>query len=66
MDEIAGFLKGVAPFDTLEDVGLEAVAAACQSESYPAGATIMVQAAEPSRFAWVVRRGAVELADEGR
>lgn len=64
--EVVGFLRDVAPFDTLEEAELLAVGAACESHSFPAGATIMMQATEPSQFAWIVRRGAVELTDEGR
>src|SRR5260221_14175566 len=66
MDEVAGFLKTVAPFDSLDDADLAAVAAAAETESYPARACILVQGANPSQCAWVVRQGAVELADEGR
>ena len=64
--EVVGFLRDVAPFDTLEEAELLAVGAASESHSFPAGATIMMQATEPSQFAWIVRRGAVELTDEGR
>ena len=66
MDKIAGFLRTVAPFDTLEDEELETVAAACEVESFPAGATIIVQGVEPSAHAWVIHGGAVELKDDGR
>src|SRR6478736_1823558 len=66
VDKIAGFLRTVAPFDTLEDEELETVAAACEVESFPAGATIMVQGVEPSAHAWVIHGGAVELKDDGR
>jgi CBS domain-containing protein len=66
MDEVAGFLKTVAPFDGLDEADLGAVAAATEIESYPAGTRILVQGGDPSQSAWVVRQGAVELADEGR
>jgi CBS domain-containing protein len=66
MDEVESFLSGVAPFDSLEATDIEAVAAACQREVYPAGARILVQATGPSTCAWVVREGTVELADQGR
>ena len=66
LDEVTPFLRGVTPFDTLGSVELEAVAAACEREQYPAGATILTQGSDPSTSAWVVREGAVELADGGR
>ena len=66
MDEVESFLSGVAPFDSLEATDLEAAAAACRREVYPAGARILVQATGPSTCAWVVREGTVELADQGR
>ncbi len=64
--EVVEFLRGIAPFDTLDEAELLTVAAACERQSFPAGATILMQASEPSQFAWIVRRGAVELTDEGR
>ncbi len=66
VDEVTPFLRGVTPFDTLGSVELEAVAAACEREQYPAGATILTQGSDPSSSAWVVREGAVELSDGGR
>lgn len=66
MDQVAGFLRGVPPFDSLEEADLAAVAAAAEEEAHPAGATILAQASQPSRSAWIVYTGTVELSDEGR
>jgi CBS domain-containing protein len=64
--EITTFLGGVAPFDTLDADELSAVAAAGEAVHYADGDRILVQGTEASRWAWVIRSGAVELTDEGR
>jgi CBS domain-containing protein len=66
VNEISEFLRGVAPFDLLEVAQLESVAMECTPETYAAGTTILIQGSAPSTCAWVIREGAVELADEGR
>jgi CBS domain-containing protein len=66
MHDIADFLRGHPPFDTLDEGTLERVAASAEVESHPGGTAILDSAGETSRFAWVVRRGAVELVIEGR
>src|SRR3954451_22133841 len=66
MHEIAEFLAMHPPFDTLDDDQLAKVAAVVEIEYAEAGSTVLEQAvAEPS-FAWVIRRGAVELLDGTR
>src|SRR6185312_9697380 len=64
--EVAEFLRSVTPFDTVAPAKLEAIAAACRHEEYPAGTTIISQGGEPATSAWVVQKGSVELADDGR
>jgi CBS domain-containing protein len=65
MHEIAEFLRLHPPFDALRDDDLEHLAAACEIEFAAAGSVLHEQAAAPSRFVWVVRRGAVALHDNG-
>ena len=60
------FLAGVEPFDGLAPPDLDAVAAVCVPERFSAGTTILAQGGDPSTSAWVIREGAVELADRGR
>ena len=66
MHEIAEFLHKVPPFDTLGEDELAAVASAAEIEFHAANTTILHQGAGPPDHVWVVRRGAVELIDEGR
>src|SRR5437016_4707462 len=66
MHEIAQFLRGHPPFDTLDDAELARVAAATEIEFVATGATILEQDVEGPDHAWVVRRGTVELLDGGR
>jgi CBS domain-containing protein len=66
MHDIAEFLRGHPPFDALDEETLERVAASAEIEFHAAGTAILESAEETSRFAYVVRRGAVELLIEGR
>jgi CBS domain-containing protein len=66
MHEIAEFLRRHPPFDTLDEETLAGVAASAEVESHPSGTAILESADETSRFAYVVRRGAVELVIDGR
>jgi len=65
MHEIAEFLRQHPPFDALSDDDLEQLAAACEIEFAPAGSVLLEQAASPSQFVWVVRRGAVSATVTG-
>lgn len=60
------FLGSVEPFDRLMPAELDTVAAVCIPERFSAGTTILAQGGDPSRSAWVIRAGAVELTDAGR
>jgi CBS domain-containing protein len=64
--DVVTFLGRYPPFDSLESLPLARVAAAVQIEHFPAGAVILQQSGEPARFLYVVRKGAVEILDEGR
>src|SRR5436305_1747861 len=66
MHEIAEFLARHPPFDTLDDDQLAEVAAVVEIEYAQAGTTVLEQAVEAPSFAWVIRRGAVELLDGAR
>ena len=63
MHEIAEFLRLHPPFDALGEDELEALAAATEIEFVPVGAVVLEQAAAPSEYVWVVRRGSVALYD---
>jgi len=64
--EVSRFLLENPPFDALDAAEVERVAAAAEVESFPAGATIFSQGAEPIEYLRVIRAGAVELVLDGR
>ena len=66
MHDIAEFLHEHPPFDTLDEESLAGVAASAEIEFHAARAPILESAGETSRFAYVVRRGSVELLIDGR
>jgi CBS domain-containing protein len=66
MHDIAEFLGHHPPFDSLDGETLERVAASAEIEFHAAGTAILESAQETSRFAYVVRRGSVELLIDGR
>lgn len=66
MHDIVEFLSHHAPFDALAEDALEDLADAVEVEFFPAGATIFRQGEGPIQHVWVVRRGVVELVDQGR
>ena len=66
MHDIAEFLREHPPFDTLDEETLARVAASAEIEFHEAGTAILESAEETSRFAYVVRRGSVELLIDGR
>jgi CBS domain-containing protein len=65
MHDVVEFLRLHPPFDDLDEPTLEELARKVEVEFFPAGSTIFRQAAEPSKHVRVVRRGAVELVDQG-
>jgi len=60
------FLSAVSPFDALDAAGLRTAANAVEIEFFPEGTEIIREAGEPASFLYVIRRGAVELIEEGR
>jgi CBS domain-containing protein len=67
MDEIAAFLSATAPFDLLDPDDLARVAGSAQVLRASTGETVLdPRAGEPSRQAFVVMEGAVELLAGGR
>jgi CBS domain-containing protein len=66
MHDIAEFLRRHPPFDTLDEEALLAVAAAAEIEFHAAGAPMLESAEATAEFAYVVRRGSVELLTRGR
>ncbi|MEA2331685.1 MAG: hypothetical protein QOK00_3667 [Thermoleophilaceae bacterium] len=61
MHDIAEFLRRHPPFDTLDEETLAAVATSAEIEFHAAGVAILDSAEATSEFAYVVRRGFVEL-----
>jgi CBS domain-containing protein len=61
MHDIAEFLRRHPPFDALDEETLSAVAASAEIEFHAAGTAILDRAEATSQFAYVVRRGSVEL-----
>ena len=66
MHDIADFLRRHPPFDTLDEETLAAVASRAEIEFHAAGTAILESAEATSEFAYVVRRGSVELLIGGR
>jgi CBS domain-containing protein len=66
MHDLVEFLQRHPPFDSLDAAELRTVAAAAEIEFYPARAPILESAEVTAKFAYVVRRGAVELLSGGR
>src|SRR5215213_1616254 len=66
MQDIADFLRTHAPFDTLDEEALADVARSAEIEFHAARATILDGATGPAEYAYVVRRGSVELVIEDR
>jgi CBS domain-containing protein len=64
--DIAGFLGSYPPFDELDPARLSAVARSVEIEHFSAGVEILVKAGEPAKALYVIRKGAVELLDNGR
>ena len=64
--DIAGFMRRYPPFDELSAERLAEVARTVEIEHFPAGAVILQQGGEPASALYVVRKGAVELLDDGQ
>jgi CBS domain-containing protein len=66
MHDIAEFLQRHPPFDTLDEETLRSVATATEIEFYAVQEPIFESARATAEFAYVVRRGSVELLSDGR
>ena len=64
--DVAGFLAAYPPFDGLDGDQLRRIASATQVEFFPADTTILERSGEPAAYLYVVRKGAVEILDQGR
>jgi CBS domain-containing protein len=64
--DIAGFLADHPPFRGADPDVLTAIASAVRVEFFPAGTTILEPSDEPTEFLYVVRKGGVEILDDGR
>ncbi len=65
MNEVLDFLRRYPPFRDLDSLDLERLVSEVGTESYPAGSLILQQSSAPAHHLYVVRRGAVDLLDEG-
>ena len=63
--DIAGFLRRYPPFDELDDDALARLARSVEIEHFPADTVILQQGGDPAQALYVVRKGAVELLDDG-
>ena len=66
MHDVAEFLKAHEPFSGLDDADLDRLAERAKVEFLTAGTIIFSQGQPPPDEIRVIRRGAVELVDEGR
>jgi CBS domain-containing protein len=64
--DVATFLSQHPPFDALSADALTAATKAVQIEHFAAGTTILEESGDPSKFLYVVRKGAVELLSQGQ
>jgi CBS domain-containing protein len=64
--EVERFLADHPPFAGMDPERLARVASLIEVEYFPPGAMILEQGGPPSRFAYVVRRGSVDLVDGER
>ena len=62
--DIPSFLRTYPPFDSIDDEHLERIVRSTRIEFHGAGDVILRQGGEPSQAMYVVRKGAVELADD--
>lgn len=66
LHDVAEFIRRHPPFDTLDEPELARVAAATQIEFFRSGSAILETPRATSQWAYVIRRGAVELLGDGR
>jgi CBS domain-containing protein len=66
MHDVAEFLKAHEPFSGLDEADLDRLAERAKVEFFTAGTIIFKQGQPPPDEIRVIRRGSVELVDEGR
>ena len=64
--DIRGFLGRYPPFDALSEDRLAEIAGSVEIEHFVGGTVILQQGGEPATALYVVRKGAVELLDDGQ
>jgi CBS domain-containing protein len=64
--DIAGFLRSYPPFDALGEDEVARLANQLEIEHFPSGTVILRKGGEPAPALFVIRKGAVELLDDGR
>ncbi|HEX7247448.1 MAG TPA: DUF294 nucleotidyltransferase-like domain-containing protein [Actinomycetota bacterium] len=62
--DIPSFLRTYPPFDAIDEDHLERIVRSTRIEFHGAGDVILRQGGEPSQAMYMVRKGAVELADD--
>lgn len=65
MHDVAEFLHRHPPFEGLGEDEMEVLAAGTEVEYFASGTPILAQREGPLEHVWVVRRGSVELVDNG-
>src|SRR2546423_7749054 len=64
--DVQAFLRTCPPLDAIDDAALSDIVRQTEIAFFPAGASILEQSGQVSRFVYVVRVGVVELVDGGR
>jgi CBS domain-containing protein len=64
--DVATFLARYPPFDSLDEERLARVVSAVEIEHFAPGTVILQQAGEPADHLYVVRKGVVDIVDEGQ
>ncbi|HEX9122625.1 MAG TPA: putative nucleotidyltransferase substrate binding domain-containing protein [Actinomycetota bacterium] len=64
--DVASFLQRHPPFDALDATDLARVVSSVQIAHFAPGTPILQQGGEPARSLYVIRKGAVEILDDGR
>ncbi len=64
--DVATFLGRYPPFDRLGPGKLATIARSAEIEHFAPGTVILQQSGDPARYLYVIRRGAVEILDDGR
>src|SRR5438477_4138141 len=66
MHDVVEFLRRHPPFGELAEADLEELARSAEVEFHPAGDRIFRQGEQPIDHLWMIRRGVVELSQDGQ